>query len=949
MNHNALGFGRCPTLIASIALVLGSTAAEGQEPPAVPETTDERAATSTSEESDEIETVVVRGTRAALIESRDLKRDAQRVQDSIVAEDLGRFPDANVADALSHITGITISRTRGGEGQYVNVRGLGPEYSIVTLNGRILATDGDGREFAFDVLPSEVITGADVYKSAEADQLEGSIGGTVNLSTAKPLDQPGRNLRLSLEGDYNDLSEEDGYKLSGVYGDTYFDRRMGLMLTAIYQDVTDRSDALHEFFINPDSPGEFDANGDGEISADESDLLGLCCTSFGARIQDKERSGVTATWQWQPADDFRMTVDGLFTRLDAPTIGYHESYYVEDSILYGDTHRWSDVSIRDHWVTGMTVAELVPEISTITEFRVVDTTQFGWNGLWQATDRLSFNLDAYQSESKRDSGGKDTWVVSGIAGSHTARVDMNSGALPDISVTLEDGRDLATALANGELGDEDFGLHYIGLSGTDIHDEVTGFTLGGTWSTESDTFKALDFGAARTRRSKVRDTIENDTNGGSCQYCNLYGVTFASLDANVVRTVSLPNFMRNAGGQYPRTFVQFDIPAYLEALQALDGQPILDEDGNPTGDVYDASATLPELNPVQSYDVTEDTTALYVKADFGRERWFASGGVRWITTDTTARTAIDTIVFVDDPTPQIPTSSPDVTYSPADPITEEGSYSKLLPSVNAGYWLDDDLLLRTAVARVLARPSLNQLAPTRTDSTLDRTYEVFYDGNAELEPVVADQADLSLEWYFDDKSVLNGAVFWKNIENFITYELQENVDIGVVADIGNAGPAPLLYDVNRPINGDKAKVVGVELGAQHFFDNGFGLRASYTYTDTRAYVDGVHVGQLEGVSQDAFSAALLFENQRWDAQIAVDYSGEYTEILDAVSGLSQIGDPITWVTASVAYKVLDSLTISLEGRNLADDYYSATLGRDDIPAGFETWGRTIILGVTATF
>ena len=116
----------------------------------------------------ELSEVVVTGTRAALVESLDRKRGAKIVQDSIVAEDLGRFPDDNVADSLSHITGVTIQRTRGGEGQYVNVRGLGPEFSIVTLNGRILATDGDGREFAFDVLPSEVISGADVLKSSEA-------------------------------------------------------------------------------------------------------------------------------------------------------------------------------------------------------------------------------------------------------------------------------------------------------------------------------------------------------------------------------------------------------------------------------------------------------------------------------------------------------------------------------------------------------------------------------------------------------------------------------------------------------------------------------------------------------------------------------------------------------------------------------------------------------------
>jgi len=908
------------------------------------------AAQATGNSPEELSEVVVTGTRAALVESLDRKRGAKIVQDSIVAEDIGLFPDDNVADSLSHITGITVQRTRGGEGQYVNVRGLGPEFSIVTLNGRIMATDGDGREFAFDVLPSEVISGADVLKSAEAPNLEGSIGGSINLRSARPL-EVGKRVSFSAEGDFNDLSENEGFKVSGVFSTTFADDRMGFMATAVYQDTEVRSDAVHEFFINPDSPGEFDADGDGEISEAESSLLGLCCTSFGARVQQKERSGVTAVWQWEVSDAFSMTVDGLFTRLDAPTVGYHQSFYVEDSILDEDTglHRWSDVSITDHWVDGMTIAELVPEISTITEHRVVDTSQFGWNGRWQASDRLHFDFDAYRSKADRESGGKDTWVVSGIGGSHVGRVDMNRNGLPDVSVTLEDGRDLAAALSNGELGDSDFGLHYIGLSGTDVTDTVDGLTAAGELTFDAGAFSSLQFGAATTSRSKTRDTIENDTNGGSCIYCNLYSTTFESLGAQVVQDLRLPNFMRNGGGRYPTRFVSFDVQQYLAALAALDGQPILDENGDPTGDVYDSSLVAPAFNPVQSYDVDEDTIAAYVNANFAAENWFANVGVRWIDTDTTARTAIDSIVRVDDPTPNVPTSSPDVTYSPAEPFTERGNYSKFLPSLNVGFWPREDLLLRAAVAQVISRPSLNQLAPTRVDFTLDRTYEVFYDGNADLEPVEANQADLSLEWYFDDKSVVSGAVFWKDLDGFITYQFLENVDIGVVGSIGGAPDAPILYDVARPINGDTAEVLGFEFGFQHFWDSGFGLRANYTYTDTEATIDGVDVGPLEGVSESAYSLALMFENERWDAQLAADYSGEYVEVTDAVGGLSQYGDPITWVTASVAYRLTEQFTVSLEGRNLTDEYYMATMGRSDMLAGFETWGRSVLLGVTAKF
>jgi TonB-dependent receptor len=422
-------------------------------------------------------------------------------------------------------------------------------------------------------------------------------------------------------------------------------------------------------------------------------------------------------------------------------------------------------------------------------------------------------------------------------------------------------------------------------------------------------------------------------------------LTFADLGADVVRQIDLPHFMRNSGGNFPHTFVTFDVANYLDALRAVDGTPWTDFEGNVH--VHDFSALLPEFNPVQSYDIEEDTTAFYVQANMKRDRWFANAGIRWISTDTKAKTAINRIVSIVDPTPDIPTSSPDVVYSEAEPFSQNASYSKFLPSLNFGYWVKEDLLLRFAAAQVLSRPSLNQLAPTATDNTLDRTYTIFYDGNADLEPVEANQADLSLEWYFDDSSILNVAVFWKDITNFITYEFLENQDIGVVGLIGTPPVSqPVLYDISRPINGDKANVLGAEFGVQHFFDNGFGVRANYTYVDTTAYIDGVNVGQLEGVSESAYSLALIYEKDRWSAQIAADYSGKYTVVADAVGGLSEIGDPITWVTASVAYQLTDKFLISFEGRNLTDAYYVSRL-RADIPAGFETWGRTYILSVNA--
>ncbi|MEO5935523.1 MAG: TonB-dependent receptor plug domain-containing protein, partial [Duganella sp.] len=209
------------------------------------QTQDEAAATATRQAAataQEPSVVVVTGARAALARSLELKRNADVIQDSISATELGRFPDDNVADSLTHISGISVSRTRGGEGQYINVRGLGSGYNIVTLNQRILATDGDGRDFAFDVLPSEVISGADVMKSAEAAQMEGSIGGAVNLRSARPMDNPGYHASVRFEGDRNDLSRKSGGKLSGVISNTFNNNTMGVIVGAVLSKRNVRTD-----------------------------------------------------------------------------------------------------------------------------------------------------------------------------------------------------------------------------------------------------------------------------------------------------------------------------------------------------------------------------------------------------------------------------------------------------------------------------------------------------------------------------------------------------------------------------------------------------------------------------------------------------------------------------------------------------------------------------------
>src|SRR5271155_1954917 len=218
-----------PTMRLRSALLLAAAASIGPSWSAVASdaatdataTADATATTTGSNKSaPELQEIVVTGIRASLEKSLEIKKDASVVLDSINATEMGRFPDADVADSLEHLPGITIERTTGGEGIHVNVRGLGPQYNITTLNNRILATDDDSRDLAFDVLPSEIISGADVLKSAQASALEGSIGGTVNLRTASPFDNPGFHVGAHAEGNYNDMSELYGKKFSAFLSNT---------------------------------------------------------------------------------------------------------------------------------------------------------------------------------------------------------------------------------------------------------------------------------------------------------------------------------------------------------------------------------------------------------------------------------------------------------------------------------------------------------------------------------------------------------------------------------------------------------------------------------------------------------------------------------------------------------------------------------------------------------
>ena len=275
----------------------------------------------TQKEQPPLQEVVVTGMRANLEKSLDIKMDAPVVLDSINSTELGRFPDDDVADSLEHLPGITIERTTGGEGQKINVRGLSSEYNIVTMNNRILASDDDGRDLAFDVLPAELITGADVLKSPQASAVEGSIGGTVNLRTASAFDNPGFHAGAHAEGNYNDLSELKGSKYSLFVENTNADQTLGFVLGGVRSDTNIRTDSLNAYNQNIYGPASYPyPTGPNLVPPPGSVPLVAtpCCITFGSIFDDKKRDALTGSLEWRPSSTFRLTADALWTQAQRP-------------------------------------------------------------------------------------------------------------------------------------------------------------------------------------------------------------------------------------------------------------------------------------------------------------------------------------------------------------------------------------------------------------------------------------------------------------------------------------------------------------------------------------------------------------------------------------------------------------------------------------------------------
>jgi iron complex outermembrane receptor protein len=958
----------------------------------------------------ELTEIVVTGLRASLEKSLDVKKNATVVLDSINAEELGRFPDADVADSLEHLPGITISRTTGGEGEKVTVRGFGPQYNIVTYNNRILATDDDGRDLAFDVLPSEVISAADVLKSSEASAMEGSIGGTVNLRTASPFDKPGFHAGVHAEGNRNQMTHLNGEKFSAFLSDTNDSQTLGFLLGGVHSDNHTRTDSLNAYNQNIYGPAfyPFDAV---DASGGAVPLVATpCCITFGSIFDNKKRDALSASLEWRPTDTLKIVADGLWTHLQDPQIGYNQSYYFPYGLDQNMNPTWFNPTIQNGLVTAVTSNNFTPEIVNNTIDRNVVTTEYGLKTTWDPTDRLSLTFDAYRSTANRPEGGLDSFVTAGLVSDTPFSPDQltvtdTSHGLPSLNVTIppsqlglsacpagtnsttSPGSCSYTALMNsGFLNNNKYwSTHYDGLNGYSVHDQVTGFTLDGSFKAGWGIIDKLLFGVGETKRDKSRADVSNDWNNGSGEYGSLYQTagcpvqcdpySFASQGFNVISFNQPPNFMQGAGGSYPGVLPQLNVGQLLAFLQSLNGKPNpFFCSSLPCDSPFDYSQFLPQANPFNSYQVSERTTSIYLETVFAGNNWSGNLGVRVVRTTTNATTAQSVPVSLWTPSAANSTQTYNVQYSAATSFNEKATYTMALPSLNLSYWLmPQTLQLRGAVAETISRPDLNQLAPNATNNAINGDPSLFYSGTAGLKPIKAWSADLSLEWYYHPHSALTAALFGKKVTNDIYTAVQTNVDLGTVEYIG--GPpgtvpgTPFLWTITAPANGAKSTYTGIELSWQHFLDMGLGTHVQFTHTWSKGYDQfGNSSGAVNAAPPTTFSLSLIYDKGPFNADVNWDYTSRYTYACSQcteVPGFPAISDPFSWVTASAHYRIGHGFEVYVEGKNLTNAIARTYLnGNSLLPwapgqaigqsasgvgAGYSAYGRTYVLGASYRF
>ncbi|WP_168355997.1 TonB-dependent receptor [Sphingomonas gei] len=862
------------------------------------------------------ELIVVRGYRESLASSAFLKRDAELITDSVSAEDVGKFPDSNIAESLQRITGVAIDRS-GGEGQFITVRGLGPEFNTVLVNGRMMATDNPGREFSFDGLSSTMIQRADVYKSSIASLQEGGIGATVNIVTARPLEgKSGFHAAVAAGGIYDDLRRKARSDLSAVMSLSNEGKTVGLVLSASFTDRESQSDAVQidGWLFSPQTV----LKGNGQSAGLTGDDLVEMPTvhvpqnlNFAREQSRRRRINAAATFAAQLNPTMTLSLDGLYSKLDAFSdraifANFYSSPYIGLAVDENRTATGFDRPGQRFLLDNPALADRLSlsQNDNIVQSsdRLTQSYQLGANLRWKPSANFEVRLDASKTGAVQHSPG--SYVVVGSFAKTSPHFDLNQGG------------DLPIAYNIGDLADPALlGAHYTRMDQGRVLDLGSEYRLDGGYTLQAGILQSVGFGMAYARRSKVRRYFENID--AVCAYCGYE----TPVDVSLLRPYRLDRFLTGASGSddVPREFFTFDPRAIVEYLsdpinlarprqgrnaqeQAAEAARLLALPGGPFG-------TRENLTGYS--DVRESLVAGYVALQFGGSAWGGNAGLRVVRTATNSSgydvPMIGVTVTPGDDTLQF-------AYGPAAAVAVRNSYVTALPSANLKLKLRPEVIARAAFSQTITRPTLTELGVGNTFGGRVSA-PLSSGGNPGLRPFRSTNFDVSLEWYLSRVSYLSVGGFYKDLRDFL--ELQ-------ALPVERFGR---IFLDTRTRNGQTGYIRGVELGGQYLFDwlpgsaSGLGISGNYTYVESKARRElslADYDCGYNGLSPHSANGSVFYERSGLSIRAAYNWRSSYLRSCRSDQARPRNRSSYGQLDLNLSLDIANGIQIYAQGINVTD-------------------------------
>ncbi len=955
---------------ASLAIGVSALALLCQPSVASAQTAPEESATNAGADENQGDEIVVSGIRASLEASMNIKREAQGVVDAISAEDIGKFPDTNLAESLQRITGVSIDRANG-EGSTVTVRGFGPEFNLVTLNGRQMPTStlGDGgsapstRSFDFANLASEGISGVEVYKTGRASVASGGIGATINIKTTRPLDAPGLKGSIGVKA-VLDTSRNDGNpitpEISGIISDTFADDRFGIAISGSYQKRKSSTNQANigwrdgylgsennwGSLAQPGTPGAANITN----RPDPTDVYAVPQNaSYDLNDIDRERINGQVVLQFRPTDSVTATVDYTYSRNTVEVRNSNVGVWFN----HGDTSSaWTDGPVAGplFYTERFGPGKDLSYGGALTANRS-ENKSLGASLEWVAPGGMTVALDFHHStaESKpTNKFGSNVAVGNAVFGVANQTINFEN-YLPVISYAMFPGINPLNAALVTPTGNAFRNAYF--------RDEINQAQLRARYDHDGSFLDGIDFGVSYVE-NKIRSAfgfIQNDTWGGAGPA--------SDIPDDIFTLETLPDKFKGLGGagNIIPSFYTFDFErmvGLLEGRYQTCSDPIT---GSAQPDTCLADFTTDRR-------ITEKVLAPYVQANatfdaFSRPAHIIAG-LRYETT------TVDSSALVPIPTGTrwVADNEFNLVYGGASDFTRfKGNYDHWLPAVDFDIEPIDDVKLRASYSHTITRAPYDSLQGGRT---LDPLFRIAggtgAQGNPGLLPFKSENFDASAEWYYDNSSYVSVGYFRKKVTNFISSERVDSTAFGLtnpasgprynaaiaalgpnatatairqyiatnfpatvqiqpngqIFVIGQPGDAPLNFEITQPVNNDQsATLYGFEFAVQHnFWETGFGAILNYTivkgdvrYDNTLPY--NVTQFALTGLS-DSANAVLFYDKNGLQARVAYNWRDEF---------LAGTGPNPFYVEAygqfdvSASYEFIDGLTVFAEGINITNE------------------------------